>query len=64
MDSLSEDQWKVVHDRYRNLDSVARVAASSAAGSAAGSATYELIGMHILLEQGKKLTFIPMFDGI
>jgi hypothetical protein len=29
-----------------------------------GRATYELMGMHILFEQGKKLTFVPMFDGI
>jgi hypothetical protein len=36
-----------------------------AAGSGPfGFATYELIGMHLLLEQGNKLTFVPMFDGL
>jgi hypothetical protein len=112
IDSLSVEQWKVVADRYRNLDDAARSAAwnaaryaawsaarsaawdaaGSAAWSAAGSAardaarsaawdvsrsaagyaawsaardaTYELIGMHILLEQGKKLVFVPLFDGL
>ena len=39
-------------------------AAGYAAGYAAWYATYELIGMHILLEQGKKLTFVPLFDGL
>jgi hypothetical protein len=116
IDSLSEEQWKVVADRYRNLDPVAESAARYAAGyaarsaagdaarsaawyaawnaagdaamsaawyaawnaagdaakyaaryatwDAAGYATYELIGMHLLLEQGKKLTFVPLFDGL
>ena len=124
IDSLSEEQWKVVTDRYRNLDDAARSAARSAAWDAAGSAawdaardaawdvardaawyaardaardaawyaardaagsaaryaardaagsaaryaagyaTWELIGMHILLEQGKKLVFVPHFDGL
>jgi hypothetical protein len=112
IDSLSVEQWKVVADRYCNLDDAARsaawdaarYAARDAAGSAAGSAawnaawsaagsaawdaagsaawsaardvarvaawnaagyaTYELIGMHILLEQGKKLLFVPLFDGL
>jgi hypothetical protein len=27
-------------------------------------ATQELIGMHILLEQGNQLVFVPMFDNI
>ena len=50
----------------------ARAAAGYAAGYAAGAAawdaarndTYDLIGMHLLLEQGKKLIFVPMFDGL
>jgi len=29
-----------------------------------GFATYELIGMHLILEKGEKLTFVPMFDGL
>ena len=96
MDSLNEDQWKIVEDRYSNLDVVAwdaarnvawnaagnaawnaaRDAAGNAAGyaawyaawdasrDAAGVATLELMGMHLILEQGKKLTFVPMFDGL
>jgi hypothetical protein len=92
MDSLNEDQWKIVTDRYSNLDVAARNAAGYAAGYAAWNAagdaardaarevsrdvagyaarnaariaTLELMGMHIILEQGKKLTFVPMFDGI
>ena len=84
IDSLSVEQWKVVADRYRNLDDAAWdaawvaardaardaawdaawVAAWYAAWYAAGSATYELIGMHLLLEQGKKLIFVPMFDNL
>jgi len=31
---------------------------------AAFYATFELIGMHFLLEQGNKLAFVPLFDGI
>lgn len=27
-------------------------------------ATYELICMHLLLEQGKKLLYVPLFDGL
>ena len=39
--------------------------ACKAAGFGAfGFATYELIGMHIILERGKKLTFVPMFHGL
>jgi len=108
IDRLSVEQWKVVDDRYRNLDYAAWIAAGcaawtaartaawyaagdaagyaagsaagvaarsaagyaagvaawSAAGSAAWYATYELIGMHLLLEQGKKLLFVPLFDGL
>ena len=49
---------------------VARSAASAAAfytawdaaGSAAACATCELMGSHILLEKGKTLFFVPMFD--
>ena len=88
MDSLNQDQWKIVSERYRNLDVVAwdaaldaawdaagnvagyaardaaRNAARYAALNAAGYATWELMGMHIILEQGKSLTFVPLFDGI
>jgi hypothetical protein len=44
----------------------ARDAASSAARDAAGSAawyaTYELIGMHTLLNDGRDLLFVPLFN--
>ena len=39
-------------------------AARSAARYAAAWATYELIGSHILLEKGKTLFFVPMFDDL
>ena len=39
-------------------------AARDAAGYAAAYATYELIGSHLLLEQGKSLFFVPMFEGL
>jgi hypothetical protein len=35
--------------------------ASTTVGYAAGHAIYELIGLHIILEQGKPLTFVPLF---
>jgi hypothetical protein len=56
--------------------SAARNAAGSAAGYAAGyaawnaawdaawDATYELIGMHTLLDDGKDLLFVPLFSGL
>jgi hypothetical protein len=40
----------------------ARYAAWSAAWYAARSATYELIGMHTLLNDGKTLLFVPLFE--
>jgi hypothetical protein len=39
-------------------------AAWDVAGEAAAYATYELIGSHILLEQGKSLVFLPLFSNI
>ena len=42
--------------------SAAWYAAGSAAMNAAGYATYELIGMHTLLNDGKTLLFVPLFD--
>jgi hypothetical protein len=42
--------------------SAAWSAARYAAGYAAGSATYELMGMHTLLNDGKTLLFVPLFD--
>jgi hypothetical protein len=39
-----------------------RAAAVSAAWYAAGYATYELIGMHTLLNDGENLLFVPLFD--
>ena len=78
MDSLTETQWKEVTRRYDALDpaawdaawfaawDAARYAAVSAAGYAArfaaGDATYELMGMHTLLNDGKTLLFVPLFN--
>jgi hypothetical protein len=42
----------------------ARDAAGDAAWSAASYATYELIGMHTLLSDGKDLLFVPLFNGL
>jgi hypothetical protein len=39
-------------------------AAWSAAGYAARNATYELIGMHTLLDDGKDLLFVPLFNDL
>jgi hypothetical protein len=85
LECLSEEQWKIVWERYWALDpkiqgaawkaardaaldaAVDAAAACVAAGNAAyaalgaGYATYELIGSHRLLEQGKPLTFLPLF---
>ncbi len=44
--------------------SAARSAAWSAAWSAAGYATYELMGMHTLLNDGKTLLFVPLFGDL
>ena len=44
--------------------SAARDATWGAAWSAARAATYELIGMHTLLNDGKTLMFVPLFDDL
>ena len=80
MDSLTETQWNEVLRRYRALDyaawdaardaawPAAKYAAWDAAWSAAryavGNATYELIGMHTLLNEGKDLLFVPLFTDL
>ena len=57
--------WSAAGDAvWDAAEYAARSAARDAAGSAAGYATWELIGMHILLEQGNQLVFAPMFDNI
>jgi carbohydrate-binding DOMON domain-containing protein len=75
LDGLSEDQWEIVRQRDWALDAdaaydaaaddAARDAAWDAAGyaygGATGYATLELIGSHRLLEQGKPITFLPLF---
>jgi len=53
--------WYAAESAARNA---AVYAAGYAAGDAAGAATCELIGMHLLLEQGKKLIFVPLFDSL
>ena len=68
MDGLTEDQWNEVARRYAALDYAALdyaaldYAAAYAAGVAARDATYELISMHTLLNDGKELAFVPLFD--
>ncbi len=42
--------------------SAAGYAAGSAARAAAGYATYELMGMHTLLNDGRDLLFVPLFN--
>ena len=42
----------------------ARYAARYAAGYAAGNATYELTSMHTLLNDGKDLLFVPLFNDL
>ena len=76
MDSLTETQWNEVARRYHALDYAARSAARGAAGyaasyaaknaawSAAGYATWELMGMHTLLNDGKTLLFVPLFNDL
>jgi len=32
--------------------------------AAAPYATFELISMHLLFEEGKTLAFVPLFDGL
>ncbi len=49
--------WSAARDAARN-------AAWYAARDAAGYATYELIGMHTLLNAGKTLLFVPLFSGL
>jgi hypothetical protein len=44
--------------------SAAYDAAWSAARAAAGYATYELMGMHTLLNDGKTLLFVPLFGDL
>jgi hypothetical protein len=44
--------------------SAAWSAARSAAGYAAGYATWELMGMHTLLNDGKNLLFVPLFGDL
>jgi hypothetical protein len=44
--------------------SAAGSAAVSAAGYAALDATYELMGMHTLLNDGKTLLFVPLFGDL
>jgi hypothetical protein len=62
------EHWYKVHDSaYETVGDVAGYAAVAAAGdyypwTAASDATYELIGMHKLFEQGESLTFVPLFD--
>jgi len=42
----------------------AGIAARNAAWNAARDATYELMGMHTLLDDGKDLLFVPLFNDL
>jgi hypothetical protein len=52
--------WNAAYDAV-GYYAVWNVVPGGAARAAAGLATWELIGSHILLEQGKSLTFLPLF---
>jgi hypothetical protein len=72
LEGLSEDQCKIVRQRYWDLDdqvrnavwSVAYAAYDSSARNAAGVATLDLIGSHHLLEQQKPLIFRLLFNDL
>jgi hypothetical protein len=53
--------WYAARDAARNA---AWYAAWYAARDAARNATYELIGMHTLLNAGKTLLFVPLFNDL
>jgi hypothetical protein len=57
--------WSAARDAAGDAaGSAAESAAESAAWYAAGSATYELMGMHTLLNDGKTLLFVPLFGDL
>jgi hypothetical protein len=63
----SENWYKLSGLAYAIVGDAAGYAAIAAAGddypwTATSDATYELIGMHKLFEQGESLTFVPLFD--
>jgi hypothetical protein len=53
--------WEATYAAWRAAYDAVQNSVAYAAGYAAAYATYELIGSHILLEQGKPLTFLPLF---
>jgi hypothetical protein len=62
-----QEYWHVVaNSAYKTIREYAGYAALAASGdyhwTAASDATYELIGSHKLKEQGKPLTFLPLFN--
>ena len=57
-DAAWDDAWEAAGD------AAGSAAAGYAAGSAAGYATWELIGMHTLLNDGKTLLFVPLFNDL
>jgi hypothetical protein len=61
------DAWSVAGDaaRYAARDAAWDVASVDAASvDAAGHATLELMGMHTLLNDGKDLLFVPLFNDL
>jgi hypothetical protein len=64
-DAARNAAWSAARYAARNASRAAAVsAAGSAAWYAAWSATYELMGMHTLLNDGKDLLFVPLFNGL
>jgi hypothetical protein len=64
-DAARDAAWSAAWNAAWNAAwSAAWNAASYAARSAARYATYELIGMHTLLNDGRDLLFVPLFSDL
>ena len=68
-DAARDAAWVAAWDAARDAAwdaawDAARDAARYATWGAARDATYELIGMHTLLDQGKTLMFVPLFGNL
>ena len=64
-DAARDAAWSAARDAaWYAAGYAARYAARDAARSAAWYATYELIGMHTLLNDGRDLLFVPLFSDL
>jgi hypothetical protein len=64
-DAARDAAWSAARDAaWYAAGYAARYAARDAARSAAWYATYELIGMHTLLNDGRDLMFVPLFSDL